>query len=218
MPSLVESTQATGVERREMLAARFFARLGMFVVDEFLDAASCSRLCAEMRASARMPATVGQGGKEAVDSDVRAAEWAAVSRESKHWMRERLRSLKTRVEEHFAMKLADCQPPQFLVYRSGDFYTTHSDNAPNADSPGYVRERLVSLVLFLNGRSSTEDDATYDGGALTFAGLIDDPRLSPYAYPLAADRGQLVAFRSNVLHAVAPVVRGERYTVVSWFV
>jgi len=190
----------------------------MFVVDDFLDAESCRRLCAEMRASAMTPATVGQDGKEAIDAEVRAARWATVSKESKLWMRERLRAVQPMLEKHFVMKLADCQPPQFLVYRTGDFYTAHSDDGRSGDYAAYVRERLLSVVLFLNERSITEEPHTYEGGALTFTELIDDPRLSPYVYPLAGERGLLVAFRSNLVHGVAPVVRGERYTVVSWFV
>ena len=36
--------------------------------------------------------------------------------------------------------------------------------------------------------------------------------------PLVGESGLLVAFDSNLTHAVTPVTHGERYTVVTWLV
>jgi SM-20-related protein len=68
-------------------------------------------------------------------------------------------------------------------------------------------------VLFLNGEGGADQPSSYGGGQLTFYGLMGD-RLG---LPLAGRPGLLVAFRSDLVHAVTPVTRGERYTVVSWF-
>ena len=200
-----------------MLDARFFARFGMLVVDRFVDEATCRRLRGEMRSAATTPASVGQDGKEVVDADVRAAAWASVSRDSKVEILARFRSLKPELERHFDVRLGECQPPQFLVYRPGDFYDAHSDVGRGGELPDYVTRRVLSVVLFLNPQADEDTADGYTGGALTFCGLIDDPRLDSFVYPLRGEEGLLVVFRSTLVHGVAPVARGERYTVVTWF-
>ena len=64
-------------------------------------------------------------------------------------------------------------------------------------------------VLFLN------DD--YTGGALTLYGLVDDPKWRDYGFAVAPAPGLLVAFPSDMLHEVTPVIAGERCTVANWF-
>ncbi len=73
------------------------------------------------------------------------------------------------------------------------------------------------MVVFLNEPGETLDPPGYGGGLLTFAGLLDDPKLRTVGVPLVAETGLLVAFRSDMLHAVTPVTHGERYTIVTWF-
>jgi SM-20-related protein len=57
----------------------------------------------------------------------------------------------------------------------------------------------------------------YGGGALTFYELFDDPVGRLIGFPLEANEG-LLAFRAEVLHSVAPVTHGDRYTIATWFV
>jgi predicted 2-oxoglutarate/Fe(II)-dependent dioxygenase YbiX len=63
---------------------------------------------------------------------------------------------------------------------------------------------------------AARDDA-YQGGELEFYGLVDDARLKNRALPLTGEAGLLVAFRAETMHAVSPIVAGERLTVVTWF-
>ena len=51
---------------------------------------------------------------------------------------------------------------------------------------------------------------------VTCYGLLDDPRLRAIGYPLRAETGLLVAFRSDVPREVTPVSRGDRHSVVAW--
>ena len=201
-----------------MLTAEFFARSGLFVEQRFLDRESCARLCAEMRASELGRMTIGDGSGDVLDEASRATFRAKVSAESVASVRGRLMDLKGRVEDHFGVPLRDCQAPQFLVYRPGDFYVAHTDGGVAGKSPAYVVERRVSVVAFLNGPSEDGAAASYRGGALTFSGLIDDERLKSAVYPLLAEPGLLIAFRSETVHGVAPVTHGERYTIASWYV
>ncbi len=105
--------------------------------------------------------------------------------------------------------------PQFLVYRPGDFFRPHRDRAVEPEDD-VTKRRRISIVVFLNGTGETILPETFDGGALTFYGLLDDPRLRAVGYPLRAETGLLVAFRSDILHEVTPVSRGERHSVVAW--
>ena len=116
---------------------------------------------------------------------------------------------------HFELGLIGMQPPQFLLYREGDFFRPHHDDSTEPDAPDFVRQRSVSAVVFVNGSA---EPTAYSGGSLTFYGLMDEGVTGEsVGLPLAGETGLLVAFPSHLVHAVSPVTAGERYTVVTWF-
>lgn len=200
-----------------MLAADFFRSLGLFVVKDFFDVGWCERLRLEASSAAKSPATVTKKSLERLDAGVRKTKWAGVSAPTIAAVKARLLAVKPRLESHFKVKLADCEEPQFLAYKTGDFFRLHRDNADDPDAFAYVRARQVSAVIFLNSEAEAPGPESYCGGALTFYGLIDDPCWKPYGFPLVGEQGLLIAFRSDVLHKVTVVTRGERYSIVSWF-
>jgi SM-20-related protein len=53
---------------------------------------------------------------------------------------------------------------------------------------------------------------------LTFYGLLGGEKGEKVGLPLVGEEGLLVAFKSNITHAVTPVTHGERFTVVTWLV
>ena len=200
-----------------MLRADFFARFGMLVVDRFLDEATCARLRREVRLAAHTRAAVWRDdGYSVVDPKARRTTRAEVPDAVRSLVECRLIALKPRLERHFSLGLRGIQKPQFLIYRPGDFFECHSDDNPEPGAPDYLRERRVSAVIFLNGAGAKRGAAA--GGSLTFPGLIRDPRLARCGFPVLGQAGLLIAFRSNLAHAVSPVTRGARYTVVTWFV
>jgi predicted 2-oxoglutarate/Fe(II)-dependent dioxygenase YbiX len=201
-----------------MLKASFFSRLGMLTVENFLDDEACARLRRAARRATTVEAHVWKNGEKIVDEDARRATQAKVGQEVEAFVESRLLELCPRVERHFDVKLRGLQPLQFLIYRPGDFFECHSDNDPDSEAPSYLRERKVSVVIFLNGKRRADGATTSTGGGLTFPGLIDDPRLSSYGFQVEAETGLLIAFRSSLAHAVSPVLRGERYRIVSWYV
>lgn len=201
-----------------MLNADFFARLGMMVIEDFLDEATCRRLRGEVRRSATAPAAVWKDAKgKVVDEGARRTTRAEVPARTQAFLERRLRALRPRLERHFGVALRGLQAPQFLVYRPGDFFGCHADNDTTPGAPAYLHERRISSVLFLNGAKGTTR-AGSDGGGLTFPGLIDDRRLRWRGFQIRAKTGTLIAFRSDLPHAVTPVTAGSRYTVVTWFV
>jgi hypothetical protein len=88
----------------------------------------------------------------------------------------------------------------FLKYKKGGFYKLHSDEdfLWKCISEWY---RLISYVYFVN------DD--YSGGKLVFP--QHDQKIHP-------KKNRLVIFPSNWCfeHTVEPVIKGTRYTIVTW--
>jgi SM-20-related protein len=197
--------------------ADFFTRFGLFVVRDFFDAELCSKLLSEARSAANTPATVGsKGDTYVVDESLRSTKWAEVSETTKSFVEERLLALEPALERHFDMTLTDCQEPQFLVYREGDFFHRHRDSRRESDAAEFSKQRRVSVIVFLNGEDEVPGPDVYGGGSLTFYELMSGSGVE-YGIPLVGEPGLLVAFRPELLHEVTPVTHGERYTIVSWF-
>ena len=113
----------------------------------------------------------------------------------------------------FCETLEEMERAQFRPYREGDHIRRHSDSPRDRQPTPDGTVRRISLVLFLNGEGPADEADSYEGGQLTFYGLMG----GSLGLPLTGGPGLLVAFRSELVHAVTPVSRGERCTVVTWF-
>src|SRR5262249_46965078 len=158
--------------------------------------------------------TVAEEAGDAMDRAYRKSVSAQVSEKTTSLVHTRLLKLLPTMAEHFKVPLSGCQTPQFLRYRVGDYFKAHADR--ETKGPDYVTRRRVSMVIFLNGESAEPKLDAFGGGRLTFFGLIDGSRADSLGFPLVGERGLLVAFRADLVHSVAPVTHGERYTIVSW--
>ena len=198
-----------------MPAADFFTMFGLFVRRELFDAALCEALRDEIRGSPGRASTVAEESGDAVDDAYRKTVSADVRAETQALVHGRLTELLPDLSTHFGLELTGFQRPQFLLYREGDYFRPHADRED--DAPDYVRQRRVSAVIFLNGEGPEGEPGSYSGGALTFFGLMADPRGDAVGFPLVGEQGLLVAFPSELVHSVAPVTGGERFTIVTWF-
>jgi len=200
------------------LQAEFFTRLGLYAEREFLSPDLCAAVRAEMRSAEGAPATVAEGHEgRAVDEAYRKTKLAEVSAETAAQIGAALENVLPALAQHFDRELVGMQPPQFLLYREGNFFRPHRDDSEKSDAPGFVRQRSVSAVVFLNG-AAPEEAGGYSGGSLTFYGLMDDSADGrSVGLPIRSETGLLVAFPSELLHAVSAITAGERYTVVTWF-
>jgi SM-20-related protein len=186
----------------------------LLVIQNFLDAAFRTELLAELQTASGDAAVVyGQGTAVRVDPNVRQVARLAVAAETQECVRQLLLAIQPTLETHFDVSLTDCEDPQFLRYRSGDFFVAHQDgNTPLIHDDS--RWRRVSVVIFLNAPSEEPAPQSYGGGALVLHGSYKNP-FAPL--PVKAEPGTLVAFRAETTHEVTPVTHGERYTIVSWF-
>ena len=203
-----------------MSTARLFTKLGVFVREHFLDADECAALRAEMRTSPCTAASVAYPDRpESIDPGLRKTGLIRVAPPTRAAMVRRLLALKPAIECHFKVALADViEPPKFLIYRDGDYFGPHMDRrAPHPDAAPLFSSRRVNMIVYLNGESPTPGPDVYDGAALTLYGLIDRPAWRRYGFAITGRPGLLIAFPSDVVHEVTPIVRGERYNIVSRF-
>jgi predicted 2-oxoglutarate/Fe(II)-dependent dioxygenase YbiX len=192
--------------------AAFFTRFGLFADEEFLDNATTARVVAEMRERGGRPATVSLS-EEHVDEDYRRTTLADVSDETRALVESRMRAALPTVARYFDEPLEEMERAQFLLYREGDHFRRHSDSPRDRQPSPDGTVRRISVVLFLNGEGPAAEADSYQGGNLTFYGLMGES----VGLPLTGNPGLLVAFRSELVHSVTPVTRGERCTVVTWF-
>ena len=200
-----------------MSNAIFFKRLGLFVLKDFISAQLCMELKAEMKERANPQATVFAQGSYQIDESIRKTKSADVSKITIDLIQQRLLTIKPDVEQHFQLSLGGCEKPQFLVYKEGDFFRLHRDSGTPSKVPVHAQRRQVSLIIFLNSENCESLSDSYSGGSLFFFGLFEDPRLQQVGFPCVGEAGMLLAFRSDSFHEVKPVIKGERYTIVSWF-
>lgn len=189
--------------------------IDLHTIPGFLDADTRDAVDAELRASAGAASTVlsAQMAGGVVHDTVRRSTRVAVSPETRERVKRMLMERKGELEARFGVPLTECEDPQFLRYREGDFFVPHQDgNTPLVYDDS--RFRRVSAVIFLTPRSPEPAEGTYGGGDLVFHGPY---HLPPERVSAEADPGTLVAFRAETTHEVTPVTHGERYTIVSWF-
>ena len=112
----------------------------------------------------------------------------------------------TEIEKHFLLKINECENPQFLRYRVGDFFVAHQDG-----NTGLLRldqeSRRVSVVIFLSHSHA------HRGGELVFHDYRDQ---RSFAFSLEKP-GTLIAFPAEITHEVTPVIIGERFSIACWY-
>ncbi len=170
-----------------------FSKLGVFTVPEFLDRNQCELIRREMEDGADVIATVGRkSGEYVIDDSIRSAKFTDVSEGTDRLVHRKLLDLAPRVCEYFEIELVDTQPLQFLKYRIGDHYRAHVDRRDDEQASEISRQRRISAVIFLNDQVEEKSPGGYVGGALTFYGLLRDPRLADRGLALNGQAGLLV--------------------------
>ncbi len=112
--------------------------------------------------------------------------------------------------------ITDAESLQITRYKKGGFYGFHKDgkgdHLSTYDEPnnefmhGHVRK--LSMTILLN--------ENYEGGDFQFATLNNEKCI--IETPEFNKIGSIVVFSSDMEHRVAPVTKGIRYSLVTWFV
>lgn len=187
----------------------------LFVIKQFLEPGTWGEIVAEMNTAQADAATVyGRTTSGSVDQGVRRTLRIHPSAATVALVTGRLLGCKKAVEEHFAVSLTECEDPQFLRYREGDFFVAHQDG-----NTGMLRleteRRLISTVIFMSRESDSPQPNAHCGGSLVFTDVRPGPREPQFH--MRGEPGTLIAFRAETTHEVTPVTHGERYSIVSWY-
>lgn len=202
-----------------VVSAKINSLPGIYTEEGFLDRATCEMVKAEMRASVHERAKVyDRDWNNVEDAAYRSTLQVRIDGHVNSLVRGRLLDARAALGRRFGFELNDCQGPAYLIYKPGDFFELHKDDTHEPEAPNFIRTRRVSAVIFLSDEDAGGATGEYAGGSLAFYGLLKDPRCAHVGLPLKGKAGLLVAFRSDVIHQVSTVTRGERFTVVSWFV
>lgn len=117
------------------------------------------------------------------------------------WIQQRVVDIAQKVNQQvWQFELNRAEPLQFARYAEAEHYDWHTDIGTGLP----ILLRKLSLTVQLS------DPEDYDGGNLQFQTAME-----PYA--ASRERGAAVLFPSYVMHRVTPVLRGERYSLVQWF-
>ncbi|MBZ5556391.1 MAG: 2OG-Fe(II) oxygenase [Acidobacteriia bacterium] len=190
------------------------ARLGLYLHPGFLEGSLCGQWTAELASEPGDRAEVyAPKGLEVAPAVRNAAEHQA-SQSLRSAIDARLASVRPAVADHFKLALSAPEPASYLTYGPGQFYRPHADRGRAGE--GDAQGRVVSVVIFLNDAHGPAE-LSFDGGQLIFYDLIAEPRWKGVGLPLEPEAGLLVAFRSETVHEVAPVTRGTRAVIVTWF-
>jgi SM-20-related protein len=200
-----------------MPKARAFSQLGLFVVERFFTPEYCADLRAEVRASSAVQSRVERHGAYLVDETVRRTTGHIMTETTLDEVASRLAAIRPDIERHFETTLVRQEPPYFATYTAGDYFKPHIDSAASDDAPQEIKDRKVAVVVFLNDETDEPTPDSFCGGALTFYGLFADPQWKAMGLPLRGEAGLLVGFRADLVHEVAPITHGERYTVITRF-
>ena len=194
------------------------AHFNLFLVPGFLDPEMCSDIKKELSCSPTTPAPVYiEGSTGLVHEDVRRAKSLHPSDETISQIHDRLNQQKGSLEDHFDLKLVDCERPQFLRYEKGDFFVRHQDGNTDQLEFDHLRIRRISIVVFLNNSSAEPEADTFCGGWLNFYDNDYVPGSESSVFSLKGETGLLVAFAADTFHEVTPIACGERFTIISWF-
>jgi predicted 2-oxoglutarate/Fe(II)-dependent dioxygenase YbiX len=179
----------------------------------FLSDAECRSIVAEIDAAHHAAAEVWGEGGFGVHPDSRRGAIARLRTETEVLVQDRLWEAMPGLEERFGCEVAYISGATALIYDPGDHFAAHSDGGGDDEAPDEVRRRRVSLVVALN-----DGARDFSGGDLEFyAGEV--PRVAARGTPIVRLRsrpGLLIAFASSMIHRVAPVASGRRYSLALW--
>lgn len=194
-----------------MTRNKLLQSLGLFVLPGCLPGPVCDTLVASMRIAPSRPASVyDHDATSAVKPGTRKSLSVDVPAELDRLVRGQLDARRLDLARHFDVTLESYETPQYLLYEPGGFFRPHADARRDVDSHG----RLVSVVIFLSTPGAHHD---YEGGELRLFNLIEEPRWQGIGLGSDAERGLLIAFRSDTVHEVTPVTRGLRCAIATWF-
>ena len=187
----------------------------LFLVKDFLHADLCHEITNSLAVAPANAATVyGAAESGSVVETTRRTSRVIPPPTVLELIEQRLTARQPEIAAHYGIAVTGYEEPQFLRYRTGDFFVAHQDGNTGMMRSEKEQWRKISVVIFLSQHSETPEAETYGGGALVFS----EWRRRPYGqFALHGEPGTLVAFPSETTHEVIPITHGERYSIATWY-
>jgi len=131
--------------------------------------------------------------------------WISLNEETNWIYKKIIQQIHKANQENFDLILKFVEDLQFTEYNENKngFYAKHCDCSDEELIENFVDIRKLSFSIQM---SSPED---YVGGELIFY-INGEKFIAP------KNKGTIIFFKSNILHEVTPVIKGTRYSLVSW--
>lgn len=202
-----------------MPSPEYFHRFGILTKRSALATTLCAVARTAMAQAFEVPGTVWnpQHGENLAPQAKKRKELLHLPADLESAVRLTLESERPAIEAFFNCRLTRLQPVKFTRYDQSDYYGLHRDVSREPTAPAVVRDRQISVVVFLNDQVDEPEEGCYCGGRLTFHELLSEPPFDRTGQPLDAEQGLMVAFRPDIVHEVTPVTWGSRFTLTTWW-
>ena len=122
--------------------------------------------------------------------------------------------MQANAEAGWQYEIKSAESSQITRYKKGGFYSFHSDGAGchlvkyNNPTNAFMHDnvRKLSMTLLLN--------KSFEGGDFEFASYNKE---KCDIASVEMNQGDIVVFPSWMEHRVAPITKGIRYSLVTWF-
>jgi len=199
-----------------MLPDVFLNQLGVFTHRGLLTPAECRAWWQHAARKKGRPGTVNRGGQSVQDDSVRRVREVDLESEEKDRFNAQIEPIRQNLEHYFGVALGPLGEQQCLLYEAGDHFALHSDSVKfKGGRVTNKHRRFISVLVFLN--TPGDHDVPYEGGELAIYGLMNVPGGDDQGFIVEPEQGKVVAFRSNQMHAVSPVLSGHRYVIAGCF-
>lgn len=190
-------------------------------LQEAITEKQAARLLGYFDSAPSAPARVSRKGQAGVHRGYRRTSSLLLDPKDSGDVVDLFETWRSTLEEFYGERLGPCQPPTFLCYGPGDYFTPHCDNNDGrAGEPLHIRARRAAAILLLNSpaaQATRGASDTFEGGELILYYTDPEPDWDNFFITVPAGARTLVSFSADILHEVTPVTMGVRYSIVTWF-
>ncbi|MEM9549059.1 MAG: 2OG-Fe(II) oxygenase [Bacteroidota bacterium] len=193
-----------------------FIKNKILIIENFIHLDICNSIIKQIKDGELKKGKILVKDKTLVDESYRRVTSAIVDDNCVGIVSKRILEIMPSLEERFKTELNILQKPSFLFYKKGDFFKIHTDSSEDKNSLEDVKNRKLSIIIFLNTETKKIKPNSFCGGTLNFYKIDETIDFSNYKFEVHGEAGTAIIFKSDILHEVSQVTNGERFTVVSW--
>ena len=130
------------------------AHFKLYSIKDFLEVDLCRDITTTLAASPAHAATIyGAADSASVVETTRRTSRIVPPPEIVQLVEHRLAAKQEEIASHYGIEVETFEEPQFLRYRTGDFFVAHQDGNTGLMQSERERRRKISVVIFLNQHS-----------------------------------------------------------------